>query len=352
MLSGLRSFCWAAFLLLLAGGDLGAQLATSPTLGAELQTNGSKTLEAIKPVVVNVRCAMVEVLDKDSHLLVRGTAISEDGYFLTKASELRHEKVLRVMGPAGKPVEARRVQEDRSLDLLLAKMPSEQVIEPVWISTAKLQPGEWVVAGSADMETNKHGKTEARLGVISATSRAITSRGAGLGVHMMTSTKSGAKEVMLTDVAVAGPAVDAGLEAGDVVLQINGESVRTVEEVKIVMMTHAAGEEIEVRYRRGGAEKAARVRLASLRQLATNFEGEDYGNGGVSVRTDGFSRVLQHATPLHPQDMGGALYDLDGNALGINIARADRVTTFALPMEVFWTKAQEWMRQDREGAGK
>lgn len=168
----------------------------------------------------------------------------------------------------------------------------------------------------------------------------------------MTSTKGGKNEVMLTDVAVAGPALDAGLQAGDVLLEIGGEKVSTKEEVKVVMLTLAAGQEVAVRFRRGKSERTARVRLASLRQLASNFEGEDYGNGGVSVRTDGFPRVLQHATPLHPQDMGGALYDLDGNAVGINIARADRVTTFALPMEVFWTKAQEWMRQDRESVGK
>ncbi|MBL9116133.1 MAG: PDZ domain-containing protein [Verrucomicrobiaceae bacterium] len=329
-----------------------AQLATSPTLDAASQTNGSKTLEAITPVLVNVRGAMVEVVDKAGQLLVRGTIISDDGYFLTKASELRREGELRVTGPDGKQASARRVHEDRALDLLLAKMPVSAVIEPTWAATSKLQAGEWVVAGSADLEGQKPGPVEARLGVISATSRPISSRGAGLGVQMMTSTKGGKNEVMLTDVAVAGPALDAGLQAGDVLLEIGGEKVSTKEEVKVVMLTLAAGQEVAVRFRRGKSERTARVRLASLRQLASNFEGEDYGNGGVSVRTDGFPRVLQHATPLHPQDMGGALYDLDGNAVGINIARADRVTTFALPMEVFWTKAQEWMRQDRESVGK
>ena len=32
--------------------------------------------------------------------------------------------------------------------------------------------------------------------------------------------------------------------------------------------------------------------------------------------------------------MGGPLLDLEGMALGVNIARSDRVTTFALPSEL------------------
>jgi hypothetical protein len=32
-----------------------------------------------------------------------------------------------------------------------------------------------------------------------------------------------------------------------------------------------------------------------------------------------------------------------------DIARVDRVTTFTLPMEVFWSKTQQWMVEDRKG---
>jgi hypothetical protein len=103
-----------------------------------------------------------------------------------------------------------------------------------------------------------------------------------------------------------------------------------------------------VRFRRGLKEKACQVRLASLSRVVSNFTGEDYGNGGVSLRTDGFPLVLEHATPLKPADMGGALYDLKGDAVGINISRVDRVTTFALPASLFWTKVQDWISQHRE----
>ena len=44
--------------------------------------------------------------------------------------------------------------------------------------------------------------------------------------------------------------------------------------------------------------------------------------------------VIQHELPLTPQAMGGPLVNLQGKAMGINIARADRVTTFTLPATV------------------
>ena len=45
--------------------------------------------------------------------------------------------------------------------------------------------------------------------------------------------------------------------------------------------------------------------------------------------------------------MGGPLATLEGKVVGINIARVDRVTTFALPVEAFWTEAQLWIKADR-----
>ena len=48
----------------------------------------------------------------------------------------------------------------------------------------------------------------------------------------------------------------------------------------------------------------------------------------------GFTDAIQHELPLPPDAMGGPLVDLEGKAVGINIARSDRVTTFALPSEL------------------
>ena len=54
-------------------------------------------------------------------------------------------------------------------------------------------------------------------------------------------------------------------------------------------------------------------------------------SGPVSKRKDSFSTVLQHDLPLPREAMGGPLFNLNGQCIGINIARVDRVTMYALP---------------------
>jgi serine protease Do len=57
--------------------------------------------------------------------------------------------------------------------------------------------------------------------------------------------------------------------------------------------------------------------------------------------------VLQHDLPLKPRDMGSPLLDLNGNCIGLNIARVDRVTTFALPADSFVKEVELWISQDQ-----
>ncbi len=43
--------------------------------------------------------------------------------------------------------------------------------------------------------------------------------------------------------------------------------------------------------------------------------------------------VLQHETMLSARSVGGPLFTLDGRFLGMNIAAANRVEAFAIPVE-------------------
>ena len=51
----------------------------------------------------------------------------------------------------------------------------------------------------------------------------------------------------------------------------------------------------------------------------------------MSKRRTGFPSVLQHDTALWPSDCGGPVLDVDGHAVGVNIARAGRVESYAIP---------------------
>ena len=53
--------------------------------------------------------------------------------------------------------------------------------------------------------------------------------------------------------------------------------------------------------------------------------------GAVSHRRDDFPAAIQHDSVLRPNDCGGPVVDAAGNVIGINIARADRTASYALP---------------------
>jgi serine protease Do len=50
-----------------------------------------------------------------------------------------------------------------------------------------------------------------------------------------------------------------------------------------------------------------------------------------SDRDSNFPVVFQHDSPLFPEQCGGPICDLQGNVLGINIARESRAASYAIP---------------------
>ena len=129
---------------------------------------------------------------------------------------------------------------------------------------------------------------------------------------------------------------------------MDGEPVLNMRMIQKSVAQFKPGRVVRLGVKRGADERQCLLRLASKSKVVSNWDGEDFANGGVSLRTDGFADVLQHQVPLNPSDMGGPLLNLDGQPVGLNIARVDRVTTFALPMEAFWSQVQQWMVLDRK----
>ena len=57
-------------------------------------------------------------------------------------------------------------------------------------------------------------------------------------------------------------------------------------------------------------------------------------SGPVSKRKDNFPMIIQHDLPLPPEAMGGPVLAINGKAVGLNMARVDRVTTYALTAKI------------------
>ena len=65
-----------------------------------------------------------------------------------------------------------------------------------------------------------------------------------------------------------------------------------------------------------------------------------------SRRDDNFPTVFQHDTPLFPEQCGGPITDLDGNVLGVNIARKGRAASYAIPASHLQTLIDELLRKN------
>ena len=69
--------------------------------------------------------------------------------------------------------------------------------------------------------------------------------------------------------------------------------------------------------------------------------------GPINDRYTHFSKVIQHDGVVLPSQQGSPVYDLDGNVIGLNIARADRTRTFALSSQRVATILDELLKDLR-----
>lgn len=329
-------------LLLLLAATTGARAAglRAPLLPAE-RKNGGLTLAALEPLRLQAAPAAAQLVDKDSRPVTLATWVGQDGYLLTKASEAPELEKLQARLPGGALAALREIRRDTAHDLVLAQAIGVTGMAALVFDAEAKPPhfGQWITAPASDGQL--------RLGVISAQKRKIPGLGAAIGVRMDEKPAEGGKGVRILGIAEDSPARAAGLRQGDILLSLDGEALTQFSQVSQLISKRQPGELVKVRYLRAGKERAATVQLASRSKVLNNWDGEDFANGGISIRTDNFPSVLQHDLPLTPADMGGPLLDLEGRALGINIARVDRITTFALPAALFWPAVQGWIQADR-----
>ena len=330
----------SSVLLVATAISLPCQAELKAPLLPEETTNGKSTLAPLDPLQDQLAQNTAVLFNKKGLPAATLTWVGADGYFITKASEVPRMEECQVHYAARPHSAVREIRRDVKSDLVLGQAVTMRDVPAIQFQPSNgLTFGQWIASPAG----GKHVK----LGVVSANRRAIKGFGAAIGVRMDDQMKGKAKGVRIIGVAEDSPAAAAGLRANDIMLELAGESVQEYRRVNEIISQRQPGEEIEVKFKRNDTEKSLYVRLASRTKVLSNWEGEDFANGGISIRTDNFSEVIQHDMPLHPTDMGGVVTDLLGHAIGINIARVDRVTTFALPTERFWPLIQEWMQKDR-----
>jgi serine protease Do len=291
-----------------------------------------KFLAAFREVVAGAARSTVRVR-RDGKDAALGAVVGADGWILTKASELKGDLVCRLRDGRDLPARIMGVQE--SYDLAMLKIEAKGLTPVAWRESKDVPVGNWLA-------TPAMGDDPVAVGVLSVEKRKVgkielerPSSSAGfLGIEIDPAKKA----VTIKRVIPLTAAAKAKLKADDRIVAISDKPITDRRSLFDVLEKKRPGEVVIVRVQRGDEELELK---ATLGERPPDYLGRsDFQNqlgSKLSYRRTGFPVILQHDTVLRPSDCGGPVVDLDGKVIGINIARAGRTETYAIPAEVVKT---------------
>ena len=261
----------------------------------------------------------------------------KDGYVLTKASEVVGRKELKVaVGDEELAVRIVGVSEPLDLAMLRVTGAKEGMWKPVeWGELKKPEVGKWVATcGPTAMMKEE----PVAVGVVSVGRRRIPGRSGFLGVGW--DDRASEDGAVIQQVIAGSAAEQAGLKVGDAIVGVEGKPVHNGVEMRERVSVFRPGDVVVLSVKRGrsGVEEEVQVTLGMGRQEQEEGPSpmslEALLGGNVSKRSSDFASVFQHDTVIRPVDCGGPIVDLSGKVIGINIARAGRTETYALPADL------------------
>lgn len=268
-----------------------------------------------------------------------GIVVSEDGGVLAKWSDVKSIKDLKVRigDKVHEPVTL--VAGDANWDVCLLKLDVTGLKTVVFAENSQLEQGSWVIANGATSRSERR----PMIGIISAQSREIPAEGgAVLGVEIIEEKNA----IIAGKVPEISGAYQAGLRDNDQIVMLDDKPMKKREDLVDFMKERKVGEKISVTYKRN--DKTNQV-VVELQGRADTFGKEmtrnDQMSGDVSQRRSGFPRVLQHDIWGNSKTVGGPLLDLEGKCVGMNIARANRAESFAIPLEELREISQRLLKQ-------
>lgn len=317
-------------------------LSAQQSLESDFRTTGPAVTAAFEPQRAVLQSSSAVILDGRREIGY-GVVVSADGHILTKASELEGVENPSVTVDRTNYKEVTTLATDTEWDVALLKIDAKGLVPVVYAPTSDVPQGSWVVANGA---TSRFAR-RALAGIVSAKIREIPAAG-GIALGVVLAPKK--KSLTIQEVVDGSGAQEAGLEKGDVILSIAGEKITRIEDVSEALQDRKAGSTVEVVCRRGEKEFAAQVRLfAKGEMFADTMNRNDMMSGDFSKRRSGFPRVMQHDILGSSRVTGGPLLDLEGRCIGMNIARANRAESFAIPVEDLKEIAGRLMKPGGDG---
>jgi serine protease Do len=312
------------------------------SLESAYRTTGTEVVKVFETQRAVLQTSSASILDGRTESGY-GVVVSPDGYILTKASEFQELKKPSIIVDHTKYENVKLMVIDPEWDVALVKIEAAGLVPVSYAPTSEVPQGSWVVANGATSRSTRR----ALAGIVSAKIREIpASGGAALGVVLSPKSKS----LEIAEVNEKSGARDAGMRKGDVILTIDGKPVKKIEEIAEALKNRKAGSNVKITWRRGKEEMSAEVRLAARGEMFTDqMNRNDMMSGDFSKRRSGFPRVMQHDILGNSKIVGGPLLDIEGRCIGMNIARANRAESFAIPVEDLKALVERLMKQATAG---
>jgi serine protease Do len=282
--------------------------------------DGLHVHEAFRQVVARVNASTVAVLAGGRQIAL-GAIVSPDGYILTKASDLSDDLSCRIRGRGSVPATIVGIHARYDVALLKVELNDLPAVE--WAEGRDPRVGQWLATPGMD-------DLPVAVGIISVGRRPIPPEKGVFGIQLSDGT-SGPK---VTHVVPGSAAARAGVQIGDVIIKAGDQRVENPQSFDQLLHKFAPGDSVNVVVRRGGKQLTVRATVGRATGVAaTRGYWMNRMSGRMSHRRAGFPQAIQHDTVLSPELCGGPVVDLSGKAIGVNIARAGRVETYAVPAD-------------------
>lgn len=284
---------------------------------------------------------IVPLKDARGRTVVHATVLHEVGQLLTKASEIEDlESLTATIDNQDYPVTVMAADEETDLALVRVDAPGLPSLVPEDWEIDEPKVGQLLITPVEDLLT----------GVITQPTRAAPARGYELNhttgqpsAYLGVTFAAGSAEPVVETVELGSPADRVGLLEGDVILELEGSLVETIESLAERLSKRSPGEKVSLLVKRGDRELTLKPILdqrppdstETYSRAASQRDGRlsslSARGGDLSERRNDFPKTLYHDQTFGPRLAGTPLVNLEGKIVGINVARAMRHRSLAIP---------------------
>ncbi|MDO5969873.1 trypsin-like peptidase domain-containing protein [Flavivirga aquimarina] len=281
-----------------------------------LINNIAKSAKNIHKSVVKIKSTI-----NDKEIKTYGTIINSKGYIVAKASQVNKDKITCELYN-GTTTSAKIIGIDKSNDLIVLQIASKKITAINIPKKTDTSVGKLIGAASFKEDIKYSG-------VISAPVRKISAEAPSHGFLGAALTFSN-KVFVIFD---GGAAMLGGLKRGDVIIKFDDTKIESSDDRISFLETTRVNQKLKVTVLREGKEEIVHVTLLKedpkrirKRHIAYDID--------ISDRKSDFTQAFTHDMPIEVYESGTPVVDINGNVIGINIAKENRTTSFAIPINI------------------